>query len=86
MDGALIAVFAVVNCSAYAVPWLVPVASTVLEGHLTAPIILPLQAAVLDPRSDIHCKFCQLCGGQSVLIFGTIAPYRALIIDRRAPM
>ena len=52
---ALIALFAVVNCSAYAVPWLVPVASTVRRSVIwTALMILPLAGmAVLTP-SDIH--------------------------------
>ena len=76
--GALIAVFAVVNCSAYAVPWLVPVASTVRRSVIwTALMILPLVGmAVLTP-SDIHVILLGF-GMYFVAfwIFGTIAPYR----------
>ena len=75
---ALIAVFAVVNCSAYAVPWLVPVASTVRRSVIwTALMILPLVGmAVLTP-SDIHVILLGF-GMYFVAfwIFGTIAPYR----------
>lgn len=75
---ALIALFAVVNCSAYAVPWLVPVASTVRRSVIwTALMILPLAGmAVLTP-SDIHVILLGF-GMYFVAfwIFGTIAPYR----------
>ena len=75
---ALIAVFAVVNCSAYAVPWLVPVTSTVRRSVIwTALMILPLVGmAVLTP-SDIHVILLGF-GMYFVAfwIFGTIAPYR----------
>ena len=75
---ALIALFAVVNCSAYAVPWLVPVASTVRRSVIwTALMILPLIGmAVLTP-SDIHVILLGF-GMYFVAfwIFGTIAPYR----------
>lgn len=75
---ALIALFAVVNCSAYAVPWLVPVASTVCRSVIwTALMILPLVGmAVLTP-SDIHVILLGF-GMYFVAfwIFGTIAPYR----------
>ena len=75
---ALVALFAVVNCSAYAVPWLVPVASTVCRSVIwTALMILPLVGmAVLTP-SDIHVILLGF-GMYFVAfwIFGTIAPYR----------
>ena len=75
---ALIVLFAVVNCSAYAVPWLVPVASTVRRSVIwTALMILPLVGmAVLTP-SDIHVILLGF-GMYFVAfwIFGTIAPYR----------
>ena len=75
---ALIALFAVVNCSAYAVPWLVPVASTVRRSVIwTALMILPsVGMAVLTP-SDIHVILLGF-GMYFVAfwIFGTIAPYR----------
>ena len=75
---ALVALFAVVNCSAYAVPWLVPVASTVRRSVIwTALMILPLVGmAVLTP-SDIHVILLGF-GMYFVAfwIFGTIAPYR----------
>lgn len=75
---ALVALFAVVNCSAYAVPWLVPVASTVRRSVIwTALMILPLIGmAVLTP-SDIHVILLGF-GMYFVAfwIFGTIAPYR----------
>lgn len=75
---ALIALFAVVNCSAYAVPWLVPVASTVRRSVIwTVLMILPLVGmAVLTP-SDIHVILLGF-GMYFVAfwIFGTIAPYR----------
>lgn len=74
---ALVALFAVVNCSAYAVPWLVPVASTVRRSVIwTALMILPLVGmAVLTP-SDIHVILLGF-GMYFVAfwIFGTIAPY-----------
>ena len=74
----LVALFAVVNCSAYAVPWLVPVASTVRRSVIwTALMILPLVGmAVLTP-SDIHVILLGF-GMYFVAfwIFGTIAPYR----------
>ena len=75
---ALVVLFAVVNCSAYAVPWLVPVASTVRRSVIwTALMILPLAGmAVLTP-SDIHVILLGF-GMYFVAfwIFGTIAPYR----------
>ena len=75
---ALVALFAVVNCSAYAVPWLVPVASTVRRSVIwTVLMILPLVGmAVLTP-SDIHVILLGF-GMYFVAfwIFGTIAPYR----------
>ena len=75
---ALVALFAVVNCSAYAVPWLVPVTSTVCRSVIwTALMILPLVGmAVLTP-SDIHVILLGF-GMYFVAfwIFGTIAPYR----------
>lgn len=75
---ALVVLFAVVNCSAYAVPWLVPVASTVRRSVIwTALMILPLVGmAVLTP-SDIHVILLGF-GMYFVAfwIFGTIAPYR----------
>ena len=75
---ALVALFAVVNCSAYAVPWLVPVTSTVRRSVIwTALMILPLVGmAVLTP-SDIHVILLGF-GMYFVAfwIFGTIAPYR----------
>lgn len=75
---ALIALFAVVNYSAYAVPWLVPVASTVRRSAIwTVLMILPLVGmAVLTP-SDIHVILLGF-GMYFVAfwIFGTIAPYR----------
>lgn len=75
---ALVVLFAVVNCSAYAVPWLVPVTSTVRRSVIwTALMILPLVGmAVLTP-SDIHVILLGF-GMYFVAfwIFGTIAPYR----------
>ncbi len=78
----LILTFAVLNCSAYAVPWLVSVISPVRRsGIWTALMALPLVGlAVLTP-SEIHVI---LLGFSMYFvafwIFGTVAPYRLRLI------
>lgn len=75
---ALIALFAVVNCSAYAVPWLVPVASTVRRSIIwTALMVLPvagLTALRLESAYVVFLAFNMYF--VAFWIFGTIAPYR----------
>lgn len=75
---ALIAVFAVINCSAYAVPWLVPVASTVRRSAIwTVLMALPvagLTALRLESAYVVFLAFSMYF--VAFWIFGTIAPYR----------
>lgn len=75
---ALIALFAVVNCSAYAVPWLVPVASTVRRSVIwTLLMALPvagLTALRLESAYVVFLSFSMYF--VAFWIFGTIAPYR----------
>lgn len=75
---ALIAVFAVVNCSAYAVPWLVPVTSTVRRSVIwTLLMALPvagLTALRLESAYVVFLAFNMYF--VAFWIFGTIAPYR----------
>lgn len=75
---ALIALFAVINCSAYAVPWLVPVASTVRRSIIwTALMVLPvagLTALRLESAYVVFLAFNMYF--VAFWIFGTIAPYR----------
>lgn len=75
---ALIALFAVINCSAYAVPWLVPVASTVRRSIIwTVLMALPvagLTALRLESAYVVFLAFNMYF--VAFWIFGTIAPYR----------
>ena len=75
---ALVALFAVVNCSAYAVPWLVPVASTVRRSAIwTVLMALPvagLTALRLESAYVVFLAFSMYF--VAFWIFGTIAPYR----------
>ena len=75
---ALVALFAVVNCSAYAVPWLVPVASTVRRSVIwTLLMALPvagLTALRLESAYMVFLSFSMYF--VAFWIFGTIAPYR----------
>ena len=75
---ALVALFAVVNCSAYAVPWLVPVASTVRRSVIwTLLMVLPvagLTALRLESAYTVFLSFSMYF--VAFWIFGTIAPYR----------
>ena len=75
---ALVALFAVVNCSAYAVPWLVPVASTVRRSVIwTLLMALPvagLSALRLESAYVVFLSFSMYF--VAFWIFGTIAPYR----------
>lgn len=75
---ALIALFAVINCSAYAVPWLVPVASTVRRSIIwTLLMALPvagLTALRLESAYVVFLAFNMYF--VAFWIFGTIAPYR----------
>lgn len=75
---ALVALFAVVNCSAYAVPWLVPAASTVRRSVIwTLLMALPvvgLTALRLESAYMVFLSFSMYF--VAFWIFGTIAPYR----------
>ena len=75
---ALVVLFAVVNCSAYAVPWLVPVASTVRRSVIwTILMALPvagLTALRLESAYTVFLSFSMYF--VAFWIFGTIAPYR----------
>lgn len=75
---ALVALFAMVNCSAYAVPWLVPVASTVRRSVIwTLLMALPvagLTALRLESAYMVFLSFSMYF--VAFWIFGTIAPYR----------
>ena len=75
---ALVVLFAVVNCSAYAVPWLVPVASTVRRSVIwTLLMALPvagLTALRLESAYMVFLSFSMYF--VAFWIFGTIAPYR----------
>ena len=75
---ALIAVFAVVNCSAYAVPWLVPVASTMRRNVIwTMLMALPVAGlTVLRVESAYMVFLAFSMYFVAFWIFGTIAPYR----------
>ena len=75
---ALVVLFAVVNCSAYAVPWLVPVAFTVRRSVIwTILMALPvagLTALRLESAYTVFLSFSMYF--VAFWIFGTIAPYR----------
>lgn len=75
---ALVVLFAVINCSAYAVPWLVPVASTVRRSIIwTVLMVLPvagLTALLLESAYVVFLAFNMYF--VAFWIFGTIAPYR----------
>lgn len=75
---ALVALFAVVNCSAYAVSWLVPVTSTVRRSVIwTVLMALPvagLTALRLESAYTVFLSFSMYF--VAFWIFGTIAPYR----------
>ena len=75
---ALVALFAVVNCSAYAVPWLVPVTSTVRRSVIwTVLMALPvagLTALRLESAYTVFLSFSMYF--VAFWVFGTIAPYR----------
>ena len=75
---ALVALFAVVNCSAYAVPCLVPVASTVRRSVIwTLLMVLPvagLTALRVESAYVVFLSFSMYF--VAFWIFGTIAPYR----------
>ena len=75
---ALVVLFAVVNCSAYAVPWLVPVASTARRSVIwTVLMALPvagLTALQLESAYVVFLSFSMYF--VAFWIFGTIAPYR----------
>ncbi|WP_311448967.1 histidine kinase [uncultured Rothia sp.] len=75
---ALVVLFAVVNCSAYAVPWLVPVTSTVRRSVIwTVLMALPvagLTALRLESAYVVFLSFSMYF--VAFWIFGTIAPYR----------
>ena len=75
---ALIALFAVINCSAYAVPWLVPVASTVRRSIIwTVLMALPvagLTALRVESAYVVFLAFNMYF--VAFWIFGTVAPYR----------
>ena len=75
---ALVALFAVVNCSAYAVPWLVPVASTVRRSVIwTVLMALPVAGlTVLRLESAYVVLLSFSMYFVAFWIFGTIAPYR----------
>ena len=74
---ALVALFAVVNCSAYAVPWLVPVTSTVRRSVIwTVLMALPvagLTALRLESAYTVFLSFSMYF--VAFWVFGTIAPY-----------
>ncbi|MEZ7667336.1 sensor histidine kinase [Rothia sp. 27098_8_161] len=75
---ALVALFAVVNCSAYAVPWLVPVASTMRRNVIwTTLMALPVAGLTVlrvEPAYMVFLAFSMYF--VAFWIFGTIAPYR----------
>ena len=75
---ALIALFAVVNCSAYAVPWLVPVASTVRRSVIwTVLMALPVAGLTMLRVESAYVVFLAFSMYfVAFWIFGTIAPYR----------
>lgn len=75
---ALIAVFAVINCSAYAVPWLVPVASTVRRSAIwTLLMALPVAGLTALRLESVYVVFLAFSMYfVAFWIFGTIAPYR----------
>ena len=75
---ALVALFAVVNCSAYAVPWLVPVASTMRRNVIwTTLMALPVAGlTVLRVESAYMVFLAFSMYFVAFWIFGTIAPYR----------
>ena len=74
----LIALFAVVNCSAYAVPWLVPVASTVRRSVIwTVLMALPVAGLTMLRVESAYVVFLAFSMYfVAFWIFGTIAPYR----------
>lgn len=75
---ALIALFAVINCSAYAVPWLVPVASTVRRSIIwTVLMALPVAGLTALRLESAYVMFLAFnMYFVAFWIFGTIAPYR----------
>lgn len=75
---ALVALFAVVNCSAYAVPWLVPVASTVRRSAIwTVLMALPVAGLTALRLESVYVVFLAFSMYfVAFWIFGTIAPYR----------
>lgn len=74
----LIALFAVVNCSAYAVPWLVPVDSTVRRSVIwTVLMALPVAGLTMLRLESAYVVFLAFSMYfVAFWIFGTIAPYR----------
>lgn len=74
----LIAVFAVINCSAYAVPWLVPVTSTVRRSAIwTVLMALPVAGLTALRLESVYVVFLAFSMYfVAFWIFGTIAPYR----------
>ena len=75
---ALIVLFAVVNCSAYAVPWLVPVASTVRRSVIwTVLMALPVAGLTMLRLESAYVVFLAFSMYfVAFWVFGTIAPYR----------
>lgn len=75
---ALVVLFAVVNCSAYAVPWLVPVASTVRRSAIwTVLMALPVAGLTALRLESVYVVFLAFSMYfVAFWIFGTIAPYR----------
>ena len=75
---ALVALFAVVNCSAYAVPWLVPVASTTRRSVIwTMLMALPVAGLTVLQVESAYMVFLSFSMYfVAFWIFGTIAPYR----------
>lgn len=74
----LILVFAVVNCSAYAVPWLVPVASTARRSVIWSVLMaLPVVGiSILSPH-EVHVVLLAFSMYfVAFWVFGTIGPYR----------
>lgn len=74
----LIALFAVVNCSAYAVPWLVPVASTARRSVIwTVLMALPVAGLTMLRLESAYVVFLAFSMYfVAFWVFGTIAPYR----------
>ena len=75
---ALVALFAVVNCSAYAVPWLVPVASTTRRSVIwTMLMALPVAGLTVLQVESAYMVFLSFSMYfVAFWVFGTIAPYR----------